>query len=187
MSPASTTSRLLVMAAAVVALTVPSGSVFAQDQHAASVDGTSTLVGTLQAGTTTIEDGVIRLRDSVLVTIEEATDPRVSGRASISVNFDAYPDAEGRTTQVRFGSMRLVNDDGWWEGRFTGKLSARGFDQTYWLSGSGAYEGLSYVVTAFGSGPVWQSHGLIYPGELPPQGRVFGFDLDGPGPEQPAA
>ena len=47
--------------------------------------------------------------------------------------------------------------------------------------GEGDYEGLAYVVTAGGNGPIWQSQGLIYPGRIPPMGGTPVFDLDGPG------
>ena len=65
--------------------------------------------------------------------------------------------------------MRLVNADGAWEGRFTGRLNEAGFTQTYWLLREAAYEGLTYVMTAGGNGPIWASSGLIYPG-TPPEG-----------------
>lgn len=138
---------------------------------AVSVQGTSTLVAQIEPGDTTLVGGVLQTRGTVLVTVEEASDPRASGRATIRLDVDTYPDAAGTPIglQVRFGWMRLENAAGAWEGRFTGRLTSRGFTQTYWLIGEGAYEGLTYVVAAGGNGPVWQSAGLIYPGR-PPSG-----------------
>lgn len=149
-------------------------------QQAVPVAGTSTLVGQLSPGVTALDGAIIRVRGNELVTVEESSDPRVSGQATISVNFDAYPGPNGipGTTQVRFGKMRLVNDDGAWSGRFTGSLGGSGFLQTYWLEGEGAYEGLSYVVTAGGSGNTWQSSGLIFPGEIPPMGTSVSLPID---------
>ena len=139
---------------------------------AVSVFGTSTLVGQASPGTTALDGGVVRVRDNQLLTVEISTDPRVAGQATITVNFDAYPDASGATgaTQVRFGQMRLENEDGAWVGNFTGSLANGGFVQTYWLEGTGGYEGYSYVVTAGGSGNTWRSQGLIFPGAIPPMG-----------------
>ena len=139
---------------------------------AVSVLGTSTLVGQASPGTSELDAGVVRVRDNQLITVEASSDPRVAGQATITVNFDAYPDASGLTgaTQVRFGEMRLENEDGAWAGSFTGSLANGAFVQTYWLEGSGAYEGYSYVVTAGGSGNTWRSQGLIFPGAIPPMG-----------------
>lgn len=137
--------------------------------RATSVQGTSRLVGQLDPGVTSVEGGVLRTRANVLATEERASDPRVSGRALIWLDIDAFADASGspRGFQVRYGRMRLVNPDGAWEGHFSGRLNEAGFSQTYWLEGEGAYEGLTYVVTAGGSGPLWVSSGLIYPGAPP--------------------
>ncbi len=159
------------------------------EQQATSVVGTSTLVGQGIAGTTEFDGSVIRVRGTELVTLEETTDPRTSGSAVITVNYDAYPDASGLpgATQVRFGQMRLENADGAWSGYFSGRLSASGFLQTYWLEGEGAYEGLSYVVTAGGNGNVWQSSGLVFPGEVPPQGPTVRLPIDAIGDDRPTA
>jgi hypothetical protein len=156
---------------------------------AVAVTGTSTLVGEADPGATTLDGGVVRVRDNVLLTAERSTDPRVSGRATITVNIDAYPDPAGRpgASQVRYGRMRLVNADGTWAGRFAGSMSNGGFVQTYWLEGAGAYEGLSSVVTAGGNGPVWRSQGLIFPGRLPPLGGGSRLPIDDRDIEQPTA
>ena len=72
-------------------------------------------------------------------------------------------------------------------GRFSGSLGGSGFLQTYWLEGEGAYEGLSYVVTAGGSGNVWQSSGLIFPGDVPSVGVSNSLPIDGIGDDLPSA
>ena len=165
------------------------GSPSPADQVATAVEGTSTLVGEAAAGTTTVDGAIVRVRDSVLITIEESSDPRASGRGVITLDFDAYPDADGRpgASQVRSGEMRLVNDAGAWSGRFAGSLVNGAFVQTYWLEGSGAYEGLSYVVTAGGNGPVWRTRGLIFPGGLPALDDGPRLPLDGPAIDLPTA
>ena len=159
------------------------------EQRAVVVNGTSTLLGEADAGTTAVDGSIIRVRDNVLVTIEASSDPRVSGRATITVNFDAYPDQSGLpgATQVRYGEARLENDSGVWSGHFAGSLAGGGFVQTYWLEGEGAYAGLSYVVTAGGSGNVWRSQGLIFPGGVPPLGKGNRLPIDGLRPDLPTA
>lgn len=159
------------------------------DQVATAVSGTSTLVAEADAGTTTVDGAIVRVRGSILVTLEQASDPRVSGRGTITLDFDAYPDGAGRpgASQIRYGRMRLANDGGSWSGRFAGSLVNGGFVQTYWLEGSGAYEGLSYVVTAGGNGPVWRTQGLVFPGELPSLGGGPRLPIDGPSIDLPTA
>jgi hypothetical protein len=176
-----------------VALMPDGAAVVAQQdpspEGAVSVRGTSTLVGQLDPGVTTLDDGVVRARGNVLVTLEEADDPRASGQAIIRVNIDAYPGADGTAAvaQVRFGEMRLENDEGAWEGWFMGRLNGSGFTQTYWLEGEGAYEGLTYVVTAGGDGNVWLSDGLIYPGDVPPSGSENRLPIESQDRDVPAA
>jgi len=165
----ATAFALVVVSA--TAAQVPEPDEATVDPRATSVRGTSRLIGEVQPGSVVIEDGVLMRRTNILLTVEQASDPRVSGQARITLNIDAYENAGDQPLglQIRYGSMRLVNEAGAWEGRFTGRLNEAGFAQTYWLQGEGAYEGLTYVMTAGGSGPLWVSSGLIYPGE-PPRG-----------------
>jgi hypothetical protein len=156
---------------------------------AVEVTGTSTLIAEEASGTTSLEDGVARQRGAVLITNEESSDPRVSGRGTIMLNVDAFTDPEGNlgTVQVRYGTMRIENEGGSWEGSFAGRLSNGRFIQTYWLRGDGEYEGLTYVVTAGGDGPVWVSEGLIYPGAPPPGTPLGPVDPSSPGGDPPLA
>ena len=165
----------------------PEGEVLA-DVQAVTVNGTSNLVGQEDPGTTEYDRGIVRVRGNRLVTVELSSDERVSGRAVITVNFDAYPDQTGLpgATQVRYGRMRLLNEDGAWEGHFSGSLTNGGFIQTYWLEGSGDYDGLSYVMTAGGNGNTWRSAGLIFPGDIPPLGGGNYLPLDPIGRDLPA-
>jgi hypothetical protein len=68
-----------------------------------------------------------------------------------------------------------------------GRLNGSGFTQTYWLEGEGAYEGLTYVVTAGGDGNVWLSDGLIYPGDVPPSGSENRLPIESQDRDVPAA
>ena len=146
-------------------------------------------MGQLDAGTTVVEDGVVRTRGSVLQTVEASSDPRVSGAGTITLDIDAYPGSEGSPLggQVRYGHMRVENEDGAWEGDFTGRLSASGFLQTHWLAGEGDYAGWSYVVTAGGTARSGSATMLIYPGELPTASTLDRLPVEGPGRDLPSA
>jgi hypothetical protein len=176
--------------AAVLTMGVP-GS--AQDPDvpglAVEVSGTSTLVGEEGRGTASLEDGIARQRGAVLITAEQASDPRASGRGTITLNVDAFsgPDGNLSGAQVRFGRMRLENDGGAWEGAFAGRFSGGRFIQTYWLRDEGGYAGLTYVVTAGGQGPVWLSEGLIYPGSPPAGTPAEQVDPSRPAGDPPLA
>jgi hypothetical protein len=156
---------------------------------AVEVTGTSTLVAEEAAGTATLEDGVARQRGAVLITNEESSDPRVSGRGTITLNVDAFtgPSGDLGASQIRYGTMRIDNDGGSWEGPFAGRYSNGRFIQTYWLRGDGEYDGLTYVVTVGGNGPVWVSEGLIYPGAPPPGTPLGPVDPATPGDDRPLA
>lgn len=165
------------------------GEQAAEPLAAVSVQGTSTLVGQRSPGVVALDGSVFRLRGNELTTVEASSDERVSGQAVITVNYDAYPEADGTVgaTQVRYGEMQLVNEGGSWEGTFSGSLANGAFVQTYWLEGTGEYEGYSYVVTAGGMGNVWRSQGLIFPGALPPIGSTVSLPIDSIDIDVPAA
>jgi hypothetical protein len=176
-----------------VAMVSATGAV-AQDEEAAvlaavSVTGTSALVGQTAPGTATVEDGVAHQRDAVLITTETSSDARVAGRGTITLNVDAFtgPDGVMGSSQIRYGTMRIENEAGSWEGSFAGRFSNGRFIQTYWLRGHDAYAGLTYVVSAGGNGPLWASEGLIYPGSPPPGTPLGPVDPATPAGDPPLA
>jgi hypothetical protein len=179
-------------ATAVTVVLASAGVVQAQPDpmpDAVWVRGTSTLIGQLDPGTTVLDGGVLRTRGAVLVTLEASSDERAAGRGLIRLDVDVYPAPDGTSVggQVRYGTMRIENDAGAWEGRFAGRLSGAGFSQTYWLEGEAAYEGLTYVVTAGGDGDVWTTDGLIYRGEPPPLSDGVRLPVEAPDRDLPAA
>lgn len=97
-------------------------------------------------------------------------DPRASGTATFTFDFDGDTGAE-------WGSFSLQGVDGGWHGPCTGSVdltpvgltSATGVAAigTCWLTGSGAYAGLTYFrAYSWVPGRAWLE-GIIYPG-LPP-------------------
>jgi hypothetical protein len=153
------------------------------------VSGTSTLIGQLDPGTTVLDDGVLRTRGAVLVTLEASSDERAAGQGLIRLDVDVYPAPDGTSIggQVRYGTMRIENEAGAWEGRFAGRFDGAAFTQTYWLGGEGSYEGFTYVVTAGGNGDVWATDGLIYRGDPPPMSDTLRLPIEAPGRDLPVA
>jgi hypothetical protein len=101
---------------------------------------------------------------------DEANDPRGSG--SVSGTFDA--DAWGSDTDafVMWGTLRLENEGGAWEGRYTGANTTETGDMfEVWYTGTGGYDGLSYfqwVTPACAPVPDrLELVGLIFPGSPP--------------------
>jgi hypothetical protein len=88
-------------------------------------------------------------------------DPRVSGTGAIVGNWDGYGDVG-----TQWGTYRLENANGAWEGTWRGVIWNRGggTEHTMWLTGSGAYEGLTYYAHVNSSLDV---EGIIFPGEAP--------------------
>jgi hypothetical protein len=70
---------------------------------------------------------------------------------------------------VQWGTVRLENDGGTWEGRFSGvaSLPQPGDTITIWYKGTGAYEGLAYFELITGICCVYEIRGQIFPGDPP--------------------
>lgn len=101
------------------------------------------------------DDGVVDGTGESFTVTWEASDPRISGTAAMAINETDY--REGATTLVPTGHvgsirtllLRIVNDDGAWEGplQFLIMSNPESSNAAGWLTGTGAYEGLSaYLV-----------------------------------------
>lgn len=117
------------------------------------------------------DDGASRSRDGSVSYTMVANDPRVSGTVTGTWNSDRWG-VQDDGALVQWGDVVLSNDDGTWEGSYTGAYASDygGDILTRWAVGTGAYEGLTFYFWLDApdgsmSGP-W--YGLIYPGEPPP-------------------
>jgi len=140
------------------------------DDAVAVVTGTATCPG-LDFAWTTDPDGTWHVRDDYHADRCTLTtdDPRVTGVRSSTWNFDLWGDPNyGTGAGVQWGTPRLENDGGAWEGRATGVVSlpGRGDIIVNWYKGTGGYEGLAYFELWTGSGP-WKIQGQIFPGDPP--------------------
>jgi hypothetical protein len=110
---------------------------------------------------------VTRLRDGVITTAAQMSDPRVSGTGTWQVSADVYS-----TTGPRWGAYRLVNTGGAWDGTCSGSIGAgstgEGAAWYCWLTGSGDYDGYSYHLSATSSDPGSADvRGVIVPASPP--------------------
>lgn len=122
----------------------------------------------------------------------EASDPRLTGDVTLDGTLESIPDpivpdVEGVDVgefarfgaELFWGSLRIENDAGTWEGRFTcaPTVATHGFEDPciIELTGTVAYEGLSAVLvesdrltSTDGSNETFALDGLIFTGNLPP-------------------
>ena len=112
---------------------------------------------------TTDPDGTQHLRNLSVECTEETNDPRVSGTHTATWNMDVWEGAAG----VQWGTARLENAGGAWEGPLSGVYSAeRGDTIMVWYTGTGGYHGLAYFELWTGQEP-WKIQGQIFPGDPP--------------------
>jgi hypothetical protein len=129
----------------------------------AGTDACTIDLGTGTAG----PDGATQSRDGRLTCTANVNDPRVSGTERGSWNLDWWGPASGPGAGVQWGTIRLENAGGAWEGKATGIRSTdRGDIIAAWYTGSGGYAGLSYFELITGTGP-WTIQGQIQPGDPP--------------------
>ncbi len=119
----------------------------------------------------------------------EMGDARLSGDVTFTLNIDGWspdvarlppPDpSNGQGVQLWWGTMRIENDGGTWEGTHLSWEPQR-YDRPYvgpvmHLTGSGDYEGMSailYRTEGFaGVDAPERVDGIIFPGDLPPSDR----------------
>lgn len=120
---------------------------------------------------TTDPSGENHGRSDTLMCTDTASDPRVSGIASGPFNYDAWGTQENGASVV-WGTIRLVNAGGAWEGRYTGAYTSETGDMiSVWYTGIGGYAGLAYfqwIAAPYGSASTgYRFQGLIFPGSPP--------------------
>ena len=149
-----------------------SGSV--ADDAVAVVTGTATCP-TGDFGTpTTDADGVHHYRDMLWTCKVRTDDPRVTGteiapwKQDLWGTFDKGTRMPVSGAAVQWGTARLENDGGAWEGTGSGVWSSdRGDILAIWYTGTGAYEGLSYFELWTGRYEPWKIQGQIFTGDPP--------------------
>ncbi len=99
----------------------------------------------------------------IVITASDRTDhPRATGAGTLRLSADTSGDLS-----VEWGTYRLENADGAWEGRCRGSSWSGGRDLMCWLAGSGGYAGFTYSFYLRTDGAAGQIVGSIYPGSPP--------------------
>jgi len=126
------------------------------------VSGTET-VSVASYGTSALVGSTTQTRGVVATTVDTMNDPRVTGTGTIHGANDSYG-----SVGPQWGTYRLENAGGAWEGSWTGALWSSGnvSQVTAWLVGSGAYEGFTYYLYARGTNPM-RVDGVIFRGSPP--------------------
>lgn len=137
----------------------------ASDARGAAVVTGTEVVSVRTYGTSEKAGDVTRMRGVVASTVDTMNDPRVTGRGTVRGANDSYG-----VVGPQWGTYRLENADGAWEGTWTGALWNIGnaSQVTAWLVGSGAYEGYTYYFRARGSSDL-EVDGIIFRGSPPAQ------------------
>ena len=128
---------------------------------------------------TTASDGVTEYRGGAFLpdVLSEASDPRLAGQVSLAVNWNDYGARDGlRLVNLAY---RVENEQGAWQQQPTINLRWPGEDNMGVVGvfvGEGAYDGLIAVfdfVDDPDAGGVWDLHGFIFEGELPPPPQPY--------------
>jgi len=152
------------------AIARPEASGPVAENAVAVVTGTAVCPG-LDFTFTTDPEGTQHVRDDYHADRCTVTtdDPRVSGHRTSTWNIDLWGNVNaGRWGLVQWGTVRLENDGGAWEGRAAGVASypKRGDIFVNWYKGTGDYAGLGYFELWTGYEP-WEIQGQIFPGDPP--------------------
>ena len=153
------------------------------------VTGTNTCPG-LNPNWTPDPGGTWQVRDLTVECTDKTDDPRVSGTHTATWGMDVWGALDqGIGAGVQWGTVRLENAGGAWEGRLAGvaSLPGRGDIITIWYRGTGGYAGLAYFELVTGSPPTWKIQGQVFPGDPPPPYAEGGTTIVRPEASGPVA
>ena len=136
-------------------------------RDAVYVTGTSTFISAEHGRASTVPDVSYSERGAVAVAEHEMSDPRVSGTATMTT-LNVERD-EATSNASIWGTMRVENDGGAWEGPHSGVNRDGTFIATGWLAGDDDYAGLTYYLHSAGTDTGTRvEEGMIYGGSPPP-------------------
>jgi hypothetical protein len=118
----------------------------------------------VQPGTSTLVGGVTQVRGFVAASTDAMNDRRVTGDGRLELSIETYG-----VVGIEWGTYRLENAGGAWEGPMTGLAWNDGdaSDVSGWLVGSGAYQGYAYYIHVRSTGLGTDIDGIIVPGPPP--------------------
>jgi len=153
------------------------------------VTGTESCPG-LNPDWTRDPNGTWQVRDLTVACADTTDDPRVSGTHNATWSMDVWGALDqGAGEGVQWGTIRLENAGGAWEGQLSGvaSLPGRGDIIVIWYRGTGGYAGLSYFEMVTGSPPTWKIQGQVFPGDPPPPYAEGGTTIARPDATGPVA
>jgi hypothetical protein len=127
------------------------------------VSGTSSLSVTKEPTETVVGD-VTQFRGQEMTDSGTMNDPRLAGKELITLNADFHG-----TVAAEWGTTRIENAGGAWEGTWTGASWNDGYATSVsgWLIGSGGYAGYTYYFHVFGPSMPFHVEGIIFEGAPP--------------------
>jgi hypothetical protein len=126
----------------------------------AKVTGAATLIQT-DEGTESGTGDRLHISGMVVKSTEESSDPRVDGgKSTARVTVDTVGDYGWETVE-----MVIEKDGGTWEGTCSGAIRGSGNASSLscWLTGTGAYSGLTYYFHGLSMGTTSRNEGVILP------------------------
>jgi hypothetical protein len=153
------------------------------------VTGTESCPG-LNPDWTQDPNGTWQVRDLTVECVDSTDDPRVSGTHTATWNMDVWGALDqGAGAGVQWGTVRLDNAGGAWEGQLSGvaSLPGRGDIIAIWYKGTSGYAGLAYFELVTGSPPTWKIQGQVFPGDPPPPYAEGGTTITRPETGGPVA
>ena len=118
-----------------------------------------------------LDTGVLEVRGGWIEFMTESEDPRIAGPYRIE---PFHMDIDPLTGIGRmFGTGHVIREDGAFEGPIRGVSrplteEVDAYTASGWLTGSGAYEGLTYFYRATYDGEEAFAEGIVFGGEAPP-------------------
>jgi len=132
---------ILVVIAVIAVLFLSSASSASARPFITDFTGTSTCEDVPNTGVMKVVDGKLHIKGLVDVCRDEADDSRVSGTDTIVIN--AILDLNDNLSGPMWGSASVENEDGSWEGFWTGKRTSDGFAYIRMSArGLGDYQGM---------------------------------------------
>lgn len=125
-------------------------------------------------GVWTYPDGNVHVRGWTVLYNDVMSDPRVSGTDTMVINFNMQSAPPPVIfTGPMWGTMRVENEGGYWEGTWTGVRDEQGFAYARAiLHGHGDYEGLKAHIEATRLSPDYINDPFIFTGTIiDPQGE----------------
>jgi hypothetical protein len=159
--------QLIILVAGLIVLSILAAPVAAGTIRT-EYEGFEYFVDTLSPGLEWVsDDGVYHARGAAEAYEDVVSDPRLSGDIVVTINCNfQLADEPVFVYGPMWGTSRIDNEDGYWEGSWVGKRTEQGFSYIrVVMKGHGAYEGLQARADYARESPVFTDpftvHGVL--------------------------